>query len=552
MKNFLKNLIFILSKLSKKEKILIILFISSSLYLVALEALTFSSLYEMFSNDNNSNFFIKKIYDFFGVYFSEYNELLVFFLVFSLLLRNISYLTYQFLISKFTYNLYARNSKLLLESYFQIDFLDYLKYSKATYMKNIIKESYLVYLGIIYAIIICTSDFLYLVTLCLFAIFYLQIEFSLFYIFIFIFFFISYFSFIKFIKNLGRVRESSEKGIYEFCSEILSSIVEIKIYKKSALLCNNFFNQMSDYAKSMAYINTLNIFPKNFLEILIASIICILYIISNDQDKFFNNNAYYVSLGFILYRIVPSISKIFNHFNTIIVNYPSMQIFQNMYNERLKERNFQDITNNLFQEINLSNVNFSIKEKRLIDNFSYKFKKGNIYCIKGKSGSGKTSLIYALLGLYKFNSGKFTIDNTEIKNEILWGEKIGYVSQFPIILDLTLADNLFIDDIKNLSAEEKNYFFDFGIEKIILNSSEVDKSGLRNLSGGEKQRLSIVKALLRKPKVLIMDEPFSSLDYKNSLIVIQKLKQLKKDSIIILSSHEDIFDDQFDKIIKLN
>jgi ABC-type multidrug transport system fused ATPase/permease subunit len=552
MNNFLKNLIFILSKLSKKEKILIILFIFSSLYLVALEALTFSSLFEMFSNDNNSNFFIKKIYDFFGVYFSEYNDLLIFFLVFSLLLRNISYLTYQFLISKFTYNLYARNSKLLLESYFQIDFLDYLKYSKATYMKNIIKESYLVYLGIIYAIIICTSDFLYLVTLCLFAIFYLQIEFSLFYIFIFIFFFISYFSFIKFIKNLGRVRESSEKGIYEFCSEILSSIVEIKIYKKSALLCKNFFNQMSDYAKSMAYINTLNIFPKNFLEILIASIICILYIISDNQDKFFNNNAYYVSLGFILYRIVPSISKIFNHFNTIIVNYPSMQIFQNMYNERLKERNFQDITNNLFQEINLLNVNFSIKEKKLIDNFSYKFKKGNIYCIKGKSGSGKTSLIYALLGLYKFNSGKFTIDNIEIKNEILWGEKIGYVSQFPIILDLTLADNLFIDDIKNLSAEEKNYFFDFGIEKIILNSSEVDKSGLRNLSGGEKQRLSIVKALLRKPKVLIMDEPFSSLDYKNSLIVIQKLKQLKKDSIIILSSHEDIFDDQFDKIIKLN
>ena len=80
-----------------------------------------------------------------------------------------------------------------------------------------------------------------------------------------------------------------------------------------------------------------------------------------------------------------------------------MQIFQNMYNERLKERNFQDITNNLFQEINLSNVNFSIKEKRLIDNFSYKFKKGNIYCIKGKSGSGKTSLIYALLGLYKYS-----------------------------------------------------------------------------------------------------------------------------------------------------
>ena len=552
MKNFLKNLIFILSKFSNKEKILIILFVFSSLYLVALEALTFSSIYGVLSNDNGNNFLIKNISDYFGIFFSEYNDLLIFFLVFSLLLRNISFVMYQFFISKFIYNLYAKNSKLLLESYFQKDLLDYLSQSKAVYMKNIIKESYLVYLGVIYAFIVCTSDFLYLVTLCLFAIFYLQIEFSFIYFILFIIFFISYFSIIRFIKNLGRVRETSEKGIYQFCAEILSSIVEIRIYRKTELLCKNFFNKISNYAKSMAYINTLNIFPKNFLEILITLIICFLYIISDNQDQFFNNNAYYISLGFILYRIVPSISKIFNHFNTIIINYPSMQIFQKMYQEKSKKKYFQDVTNNLFEEISLSNVNFSIKEKKLIENFSQRFKRGNIYCIKGKSGSGKTSLIYALLGLYKFNSGKFFIDNTEIKNEILWGEKIGYISQFPIILDLKLADNLFIDDVQKLSSEEKNYFFDLGIEKLILNTAEIDESGLRNLSGGEKQRLSIIKALIRKPKVLIMDEPFSALDKKNTLIVLNKLKKIKKNMIIILSNHDDSLDLHFDRIIYLD
>ena len=80
----------------------------------------------------------------------------------------------------------------------------------------------------------------------------------------------------------------------------------------------------------------------------------------------------------------------------------------------------------------------------------------------------------------------------------------------------------------------------------------MNKDGLRNLSGGEKQRLSIIKALIRKPKLLILDEPFSALDKKNTLILIEQLKKIKKETIIILSTHENSFDEHFDKIISLN
>ena len=554
MKNFLTNLFYILEKLSRTEKLIIFLLVFSSLYIVALEALTFSTIYSIFSSDfdNANNFFINNLFFYLDDYFTKKNDLLIFFLVFCLFIRNISHLLYQFLTAKFIYNLYAKNSKLLLESYFKKDLFNFFKKSKAEYLKNIIKESYLVYLGVVYACIILAADLIYLFSLCIFAIYFLNIDLNISYLGLFLFCFAFYFLIIKKIKNLGKLRENSETGIYEFCTEILSSIVEIRIYKKSNLLIKSFFNKMLAYCKSMVRINALNILPKNFLEILLAILILILYVNSDNQNEFFLNNAYFASIGFVIYRIVPSISNIFIRFNTIIVNYPAMDIFKKLHEETAREKIFQDVTKFEFKEIILNNVNFSINEKKIITDFSYAFNKGNIYCLKGNSGSGKTCLIYLLLSLYKVNSGKFFIDDIEIKNEISWGYNIGFVSQTPIVLDLKLSDNLFIDDISELSAIEKNYFYEFGLGQLINKTDELNKDGLRNLSGGEKQRLSIIKALIRKPKLLILDEPFSALDKKNTLILIEQLKKIKKETIIILSTHENSFDEHFDKIISLN
>ena len=554
MKNFLTNLFYILEKLSRTEKLIIFLLVFSSLYIVALEALTFSTIYSIFSSDfdNANNFFINNLFFYLDDYFTKKNDLLIFFLVFCLFIRNISHLLYQFLTAKFIYNLYAKNSKLLLESYFKKDLFNFFKKSKAEYLKNIIKESYLVYLGVVYACIVLAADLIYLFSLCIFAIYFLNIDLNISYLGLFLFCFAFYFLIIKKIKNLGKLRENSETGIYEFCTEILSSIVEIRIYKKSNLLIKNFFNKMLAYCKSMVRINALNILPKNFLEILLAILILILYVNSDNQNEFFLNNAYFASIGFVIYRIVPSISNIFIRFNTIIVNYPAMDIFKKLHEETAREKIFQDVTKFEFKEIILNNVNFSINEKKIITDFSYAFNKGNIYCLKGNSGSGKTCLIYLLLSLYKVNSGKFFIDDIEIKNEISWGYNIGFVSQTPIVLDLKLSDNLFIDDISELSAIEKNYFYEFGLGQLINKTDELNKDGLRNLSGGEKQRLSIIKALIRKPKLLILDEPFSALDKKNTLILIEQLKKIKKETIIILSTHENSFDEHFDKIISLN
>ena len=195
MKNFLINLFYILEKLSRTEKLIIFLLVFSSLYIVALEALTFSTIYSIFSSDfdNANNFFINNLFFYLDDYFTKKNDLLIFFLVFCLFIRNISHLLYQFLTAKFIYNLYAKNSKLLLESYFKKDLFNFFKKSKAEYLKNIIKESYLVYLGVVYACIILAADLIYLFSLCIFAIYFLNIDLNISYLGLFLFCFAFYF-----------------------------------------------------------------------------------------------------------------------------------------------------------------------------------------------------------------------------------------------------------------------------------------------------------------------------------------------------------------------
>ena len=91
----------------------------------------------------------------------------------------------------------------------------------------------------------------------------------------------------------------------------------------------------------------------------------------------------------------------------------------------------------------------------------------------------------------------------------------------------------------------------FNLQKIIDNSDIIEKKGLRNLSGGEKQRIALVRALIKNPKILILDEPFSALDEENKKNVVDYLISIKKNKIIILTNHEKSLEKNFDEIFYL-
>lgn len=214
-------------------------------------------------------------------------------------------------------------------------------------------------------------------------------------------------------------------------------------------------------------------------------------------------------------------------------------------------------------EIEMKDVSFSYDEKSTFQEFSYKFEVGKCYGISGENGAGKTTLIYVLMGLLKCDSGTITynsIDITEINMNIMREKEIGYNEQEPIVLgDVTLNANLF--PVKGLehSTLNQDEFSDlhkellemFGLDKFL----DIDLDGaadrFHNLSGGERQKIAVVRTLLKDASLLIFDEPTSMMDQESINHFCSVIKKIREKKIIIIISHDSSVLSCCDEFIKL-
>ncbi|MCD3246644.1 ABC transporter ATP-binding protein [Clostridium botulinum C] len=245
-------------------------------------------------------------------------------------------------------------------------------------------------------------------------------------------------------------------------------------------------------------------------------------------------------------------------------------------NQHISHKSNKTIINTFNDEITFNNVTFRyLKEKTILNKISFKIKKGKKYAILGKSGSGKSTIIKLLLKYYKDFSGDITIDNFNIKkidNSNLYN-LISIIHQNIFIFDGTIKDNITL--FKYYSAESLNKAINNSGLSVLINSlpnkenSLVGENGC-NLSGGEKQRIAIARALIKNTPILVLDEATSSLDNKtsneieNSIISIPELtcitithnfseKLLRKyDEILIINNGEIIQSGTFDELLNNN
>ncbi|MFM7683342.1 MAG: ATP-binding cassette domain-containing protein [Bacteroidota bacterium] len=151
---------------------------------------------------------------------------------------------------------------------------------------------------------------------------------------------------------------------------------------------------------------------------------------------------------------------------------------------------------------------------------NFDIKKHEVLGISGKSGSGKTTLIKLLLGIYPVKSGHILIDGKKIEtiNSREFRRQIGYLSQEPLFFNGTIYENLTygLDDFAPAEVEficRKCLIHDFIISLPLGYQTEIGNSG-NKISGGQKQKLAIARALIRKPEILVLDEPDKNLDKK--------------------------------------
>lgn len=221
-----------------------------------------------------------------------------------------------------------------------------------------------------------------------------------------------------------------------------------------------------------------------------------------------------------------------------------------------KEHNgFIEIDN--IEKIELESMYISYDDKKLFKNIDYRFDKGKIYCIKGENGVGKTSFIYALIGIlmedYKGSIKYNDIDLKKINTYIMREKLISVVMQEPILE----SDSIY--NIVNGNCVDEELFIYVANQIGITTLAESMENGIHtkinymssNLSGGEKQKISIFRTLLSKADLLILDEPSSALDNNSCEMLKKYLVSHKKDKIIIFITHDNSFVDIADEILTL-
>ena len=189
--------------------------------------------------------------------------------------------------------------------------------------------------------------------------------------------------------------------------------------------------------------------------------------------------------------------------------------------------------------IEFKNITKFYKDKKILKDVSLKIHPNEIYGLLGPNGAGKTTLIMILLGRVFSSDGNVFFDSykVNIKNKSVLS-KFGVVSQFDNLdPDFTVIENL---RVYSSYFKIKSNFIEKKVEDVLrfVLLEEKKNEKIDNLSGGMKRRLSIARALLNDPKVLILDEPTTGLDPQTRQTIWNKLKELKKNgTTILLTTH---------------
>ncbi len=209
--------------------------------------------------------------------------------------------------------------------------------------------------------------------------------------------------------------------------------------------------------------------------------------------------------------------------------------------------------------IEIKNIGKKFNKHQLFKDFSYTINEGDFVCIFGESGCGKSTLLNMIGSLEPLDSGDITYSFNNQEYSVLKDSKfirkniVSYVFQnFALLNDETVLNNLlFAMESTSISRSEKHYRINEELSKINMNDRA--KSYAYELSGGEQQRIALVRAILNPSTVILADEPTGNLDLKNKEIIIEQLKKINESGkTIIVVTHDETFKEVATKTIVLN
>ena len=541
------NFFFSLQFVNKKKLVFLIVLIS---FAVFLELLSLASILPIFSillnNESIEIIFLSSLLDRIReISFFKFAPNLLFIILFLYILKTLYLYFIVYYQSKFSLDIQLKFADKLLELYQNQNYLTYLQSNSSELLRNVYSEIALFVKYLILPIIVITTELIILFTILIFISF-LNLKFLVIIFFIFLSTGLLYFTYFgKKLKAWGDKRLENDKNRIEYLQYNLFGHKEIVLSQKQKYFRNKYneFNYLSGI--NNLYSSVLAQLPRYFLETIIITIILI-FIISS-----LLTNSNMVSVIPILtvffgafYRILPSINRIYQSIQNIKFGFP---VFKKITGE-FKRIKFRENNNSEFKfnnKIKFNNIKFNYpNKKKLLDEVTLEINRGECVGIIGESGSGKSTFLNILMGLINPISGKIEIDG-EIKNlnSNNWYKKISHIPQDIFLLNDTIRNNICFGSNSKDYEDKKIIQI---INQVKLNKyledqprgldTNIGENGSQ-ISGGEKQRLALARALFKQSDILVFDEATSSLDQENEIAILKLIESLKKDKTIIMISH---------------
>ena len=204
------------------------------------------------------------------------------------------------------------------------------------------------------------------------------------------------------------------------------------------------------------------------------------------------------------------------------------------------------------KEFELKNLSVSSSDKSILEDISLSIEKGEHLTITGPSGSGKSSLLKVLAGLLSYDSGTLLYQGQNMRDldPVAYRRRVSYCFQQPVLFGQTVRDNMaFPFEINHLPFDQEKVLE--ALRKMNLGSEFLDKP-IKDLSGGEKQRVALVRNLLFEPEVLLLDEVSSGLDDKTKSVLRAFLMEWHQKGVTLIEvTHDQAEIAQAKKLLKI-
>lgn len=369
----------------------------------------------------------------------------------------------------------------------------------------------------------------------------------------------------KYFYDFGVRVSISQNNVIKSLHETFSNLQVIKIFKIENFFITNVHKNLKLFAKYQSLGYLFGGIPKYFFEILAITIVTFVFIYFSNE-KYDDLDTLIPVIGtfaFVGYRLLPIFQEIFTSLSMIKNSQYASSKILNKY--LFNKNNYKKKTQVKFDKVKINkiqidNLYFSYlnNKKNIFKNFSISFETNKITTITGKSGVGKTTLINILNGLIVPQKINFKVNEKKVENNYYYkiiSDKISYNDQKPALFNASIKQNVTLNF--NFEKVNKKLYFqalqDASLNELKPNLRRDGKvgSGGFKLSGGQIQRLLIARALYHKKDVLIFDEPTNFLDEKNKNKIIKSIRNIKKNRIIIILSHDKKILNISDKIVKL-